>query len=97
MAQLFSLGILAPPFMKSKQLANVLIKTAGLYICLCAIPGLVSAVLLVFLPVMGVKWSDSLFSQCAYAIGHVVQAAVGILIITKSRKIAETWFKNDDE
>jgi len=46
---------------------------------------------------MGVKWSDSLFSQCAYAIGHVVQAAVGILIITKSRKIAETWFKNDDE
>jgi hypothetical protein len=96
-AQLFSLGILAPPFMKSKQLANVLIKTIGLYICLCAIPGFVSGVLLVFSSSLGVSWSEKLFSMASYAIGEVVQAAVGILIITKSRKIAEIWFKNDDE
>ena len=83
--------------MKSKQLANVLIKTIGLYICLCAIPGFVSGVLLICLPAMGVKWSDRLFSQGAFAIGEVVQAAVGVFIITKSRKIAEYWFKNDDE
>ena len=97
MVQLWSLGILAPPFMKSKQLANVLIKTIGLYICLLAIPGFISGLLLVFSSAMGLKWSDKLFSVFSFAVGDVVQAAVGIFIITKSRKIAEYWFKNDDE
>ncbi len=32
-----------------------------------------------------------------YAVGAGVQAAVGVFIIIKSRKIAEFWFKNDDE
>ena len=83
--------------MKSKQLANVLIKTIGLYICLCAIPGFVSGVLFACSSAMGLKWSDKLFDVLSFAVGAVVQAAVGIFIIIKSRKIAEFWFKNDDE
>jgi len=83
--------------MNSKQLANVLIKTIGLYICLCAIPSFVSGLLLVFSSVLHVSWSEKLFSMAAYAIGNVVQASVGIIIIIKSRKIAEFWFKNEDE
>jgi hypothetical protein len=46
---------------------------------------------------MGLQWSDKLFSVFSYSIGDVVQAAVGVFIIIKSRKIAEYWFKNDDE
>jgi hypothetical protein len=83
--------------MKSKQLANVLIKTIGLYICLLAIPGFVSGILLVFSSALHVSWSDYLFRMATYAVGDVVQAAVGVFIIIKSRKIAEFWFKNDDE
>jgi uncharacterized transporter YbjL len=33
----------------------------------------------------------------SYSIGYAVKAAVGILIIVKSQKIAEFWFKNEDE
>ena len=83
--------------MKSKQLANVLIKVLGLYICLCAIPGFVSGILLIFSSAMGVSWSEKLFSMGTYAIGNVVQAIVGIIIIIKSQKISAFWFKNDDE
>ena len=83
--------------MKSKQLANVLIKSIGLYICLCAIPGLVSGVLLAFASTLSVKWSESLSNQAFFAIGDVVKAVGGIFIIIKSRKIADIWFKDDNE
>jgi len=33
----------------------------------------------------------------SYSIGYAVQAAVGIFIIAKSRKVAEFFFKNEDE
>jgi hypothetical protein len=83
--------------MKSKQLANVLIKMIGLYVCLCSIPGFVSGILLIFSSAMGVGWSEKLFSMASYAIGDVMQAVVGVFLIVKSRKIAEFWFKGDDE
>jgi hypothetical protein len=83
--------------MKSKQLANVLIKTIGLYICLCAVPGFISGICLIFSSAMGISWSEKLFSMESYAIGNVVQAVVGIIIIIKSQKIAGFWFKNEDE
>ncbi len=46
---------------------------------------------------MGVNWSEKLFSMGSFAIGNVVQAVVGIIIIIKSQKIAAFWFKNEDE
>jgi Na+-translocating ferredoxin:NAD+ oxidoreductase RnfA subunit len=78
--------------MKSKQLANVLIKTIGLYICLLAIPSFISGILLVFM-----KWDEKLLGTLSYSIGASVQAAVGICLIIMSRKLAGFWFKDEDE
>jgi hypothetical protein len=83
--------------MKSKQLANVLIKIIGLYVCLCAIPHFVSDILIAFASPIGAKWSEEIIRIISYAIGDAVQAAVGIFLIVKSRKLAEYWFKNEDE
>ena len=84
--------------MKSKQLANVLIKIIGLYVCLCAIPGLVSVIAAVIAWTFGMpKSSDTMFYILPNAIGDVVQGVVGIFLIIKSRKLAEFWFKNEDE
>jgi len=83
--------------MKSKQLANVLIKVAGLYICLLAIPNVVSGILVVFSPSLGLKWSEGMFRLGSYAIGCAVQMVVGIFLIIKSRTLAAFWFKNEDE
>jgi hypothetical protein len=84
--------------MKSKQLANVLIKIVGLYVCLCAIPGLVSGIAPVFALALGSpKWDDYMFTVLADAIGAVIQLVVGIFLVGKSQKFAEFWFKGDDE
>jgi hypothetical protein len=83
--------------MKSKQLANVLIKVAGLYICLYAIPSFVSRLLIVLIePMMSLK-RDYALDILTYGIGSGVQAAVGIFIIAMSGKIAGFWFKGEDE
>ena len=78
--------------MKSRQLANVLIKTIGLYICLLAIPSFVSGVLLAFM-----KWDEKLLGTLSFSIGASIQAVVGMVIIVKSRKIAGFWFNGADE
>jgi hypothetical protein len=85
---------------KSKQLANVLIKIIGLYVCLCAIPGLVSGVLAIFaFHITGTNegTNQRWFSLFSYSIGDAVQVLIGVFLIIKSRKLAEFWFKNDDE
>ena len=91
--------------MKSKQLANVLIKIIGLYVCLCAIPGVISDVCSVILyqtlmaskAIESARTYQSMISVGSYAIGYVVQATAGLFLIIKSRKLAEYWFKGDDE
>jgi len=92
--------------MKSKQLANVLIKILGLYFCLCAIPSVISGIVALFpsfvtptgasQPIVG-KINDILFRVLSLAIGYGVLAMAGIFLIIKSRKISEFWFKNEDE
>jgi hypothetical protein len=82
--------------MKSKQLANVLIKMLGLSICVYAIPSFVEGVLVMlsgkpptyFVTVLGIS---------ATAMSAIVQVIVGIVIITKSQKIAGWMFKSEDE
>jgi ABC-type nickel/cobalt efflux system permease component RcnA len=84
--------------MKSKQLANILIKIAGLYICLLAIPNTISGIIVVLSFAFGsAKWDEAVIRLLSYSIGTGVQAAVGIFIIVKSRNIAEFFFKNEDE
>ena len=98
MAQLFSLGILAPPFMKSKQLANVLIKVLGLSVCLHAIPICVSGILVGITQFqVSPKWDIAIIRIISSAIGAAVQAVIGIVIIAMSQKIAGMMFKTDDE
>ena len=97
-AQLSTFGILAPPFMKSKQLANVLIKMLGLSVCLYAIPSCVSGILVGITQFqVSPKWDMAVIRIVGSAIGAAVQAAVGIAIISMSQKIAGMMFKTDDE
>jgi hypothetical protein len=84
--------------MKSKQLSNVLIKIIGLYVCLCAIPQLFIGIAAPTLIALGTtKWDDVMTEELSRAIGAVVQLVVGIVLVVKSRKLAEFWFKNDEE
>lgn len=83
--------------MKSKQLANVLIKIIGLYICLCAIPGIVSGILYAIVAIFPTKMDEPLLRMFYYSIGDAVQVIVGIFLICKSQKLAAFWFKNEDE
>ena len=96
MAQLSSLGILAPPFMKSKQLANVLIKMLGLSVCLYAIPRCVYGVF-VMLSARASTRDFTVWGISATVAEAVVQMIVGIVIISMSQKIAGMMFKTDDE
>ena len=82
--------------MKSKQLANVLIKIVGLYICLCAIPGLVLGIGAVLAAAGAVKWNDTMWYEGSQGMGAVIQSVVGMLLITTSRKLAAYWFKDDE-
>ena len=82
--------------MKSKQLANVLIKIIGLYICLLAIPSVLSGILAIFTTHMG-GTSERLNGVISYSIGAAVQIVVGAILMIKSRELAEFWFKNEDE
>jgi hypothetical protein len=83
--------------MKSRQLANVLLKILGTYICLLAIPSCVSGILYEFLP-PGTKADTTgmALRMVSYAIGAGVQAAIGIVIIACSSKIAGWMFKEDE-
>jgi hypothetical protein len=82
--------------MKSRQLANVLIKIAGFYICIWAIPSCVSGICMA-IETKGFAASDIILRTFSYAIGYGIQAVVGIIIIAMSRKISGWMFKGDDE
>ena len=84
--------------MKSKQLANVLIKVIGLYICLDDIPSIIAGILAFFWRGVGdAKWADETMRYFAFSIGSAMQLVVGILLIIMSRKLAGFWFKDENE
>ena len=82
--------------MKSKQLANVLIKMLGLSICIYAIPSCVLGVLAMLSDKSASK-DITVLGISATAASAAVQAVVGIVIIAMSQKIAGLMFKSDDE
>ena len=105
MAQLSTLGILAPPFMKSKQLANVLIKILGISVILHAMPsfltGLFAELLGFFsgLASSATRSSDSSYPltyPMASGLAGMVSIAIAIVLIVKSRKIAQYLFSDDE-
>lgn len=87
--------------MKSKQLANVLIKIIGLYICVFAIPGFVAGIV-VWLTSYSL-WAQSnrggtiIADMLSALVRAAVQAGVGIFLIVLSRQIAGCLFKNEEE
>ena len=82
--------------MKSKQLANVLIKILGLSVCLHAIPGFVSGFLRGLLSYS--ERPNSVSShEWVYAVGSAVYMVAGIMLIVCSRCVAEILFKREDE
>ena len=83
--------------MKSKPLANVLIKVLGLSVCLHAIPSCVSGILEGAIQLNKSPQWLAIIPMVAYGIGAAVQAVVGIIIIAKSQTVAGWLFKNDDE
>jgi len=92
--------------MKSKQLADVLIKILGLSLCVHSIPAsleiAISGIqLLIQAMHNGSEYTVNRFpyftSPAIYWISAVVEVAIGIYLIVRSRKIAEFLFKNEDE
>jgi hypothetical protein len=81
--------------MKSRQLANVLIKILGLSICLYAIPMCVAGIASIFLS-RSMTQAEATGITIGDAIGTGVQALFGLLVIAKSQKIAG-WMFNEDE
>lgn len=83
--------------MKSKQLANVLIKMLGLSICVYAIPGFVSGLYMAFQSPAVTTKTETVLLAFGSAIGVGVQAIVGIVIISASRKISGWMFKSEED
>ena len=80
--------------MKSKQLANVLIKILGLSVLVHGIPSIISG-LLSMLQVRGMGSQGSYF--WLYPLSPVIVVAIGIYFIAKSRDVAAFLFKDEDE
>lgn len=82
--------------MKSKQLANVLIKILGLSVCIHAIPGFVSGFLRGLFSYS--ERSSGVYShEWVYAVGSAVYMVAGIILVVQSRCVAEFLFKNEAE
>jgi len=83
--------------MKSKTLANVLIKILGLYICLCALPSVLGDLIAAFVDVGPEKTGSVYWRFIPFAISYGVQLICGIIIILSSRKVAGLLFREDEE
>ena len=97
MAQLSTLGILAPhQNMKTKQLANILIKILGLSVLVHAIPSFINALIpmlqAIAHPVIAI-WNYYWLRPLA----DMVSVAIGIYLILKSRDVTAFLFKDEDE
>ena len=83
--------------MKSRQLANVLIKIIGLDFCVRSIPTFFAGGSIAALMAVG-KSADAYTTgrMTGSAIAFAIQAAIGIIFIVGSRSIAEKLFKSDE-
>jgi hypothetical protein len=83
--------------MKSKQLANVLIKILGLSVCVHAVPALISVLLSAFMS-LGVSRGDAPILRILLSgVGVGVEAIIGVLLIVNSPKVVELLFKGQDD
>ena len=85
--------------MKRRHLADVLLKILGLFLCLVNIPSFFVGIVFFFIPFFWGSTSTlfAYISIYSYAVSDGIKAGLGIYLIVRSRKIAEFWFKNEDE
>jgi hypothetical protein len=83
--------------MKTRQLANVLIKVLGLSIVAHSIPAIISATMTMLIAQgMGARqgaWFPSWFGQ----ITPLATLVIGIVLIVASRSVTGLLFKKDDD
>jgi len=83
--------------MKSKQLANVLIKILGLSVLVHGIPSILNGLF----SLLQFRGAGSQMSRMdfywLYPLSSVVTVAIGVYLIVKSRDVAEYLFKGDEE
>ena len=86
--------------MKSKQLANVLIKILGLSALIHSIPNIFARLyeLARLYEELGVNGHGFVeIRDCLYAASSLVMPAIGMYLIIRSRKVTELLIKNEDE
>jgi uncharacterized membrane protein len=80
--------------MKTKQLANVLIKILGLSVIVHGIPSFITG----FIPMLqGIGSSSSKGLYWLYLCASVILIVIGIYFVVKSRDVAAFLFKDEDE
>jgi hypothetical protein len=79
--------------MKSKQLANVLIKILGLFVIVHGVPAAITA----SISMLRMRGVASQQVYWTYPFSSVLLVVFGIALILKSRDIAAFLFKEEDE
>ncbi len=80
--------------MKSKQLANVLIKILGLSVSVHALPSIFNGLLSLTRSSRGIGLPDMFWS---YTLPSVVMLAIGVYLILRSRNVAGCLFKDKED
>jgi putative Mn2+ efflux pump MntP len=76
--------------MKTKQLANILIKVLGLSLCVQSVMHFVTGIFNILVnSKVPFLWSNF--------VSGAILAGIGILFIVQSREVASFLFKNDEE
>jgi hypothetical protein len=83
--------------MKPTKLANILFKLLGVYFCLEGVPSVISGALMGLLGLFASGPGKYSTYEWTYAIGGGIQFVVGLFLVVKSRKMAEYFFKTEDE
>lgn len=79
--------------MKTKQLANVLIKILGLSVLVHSIPTIITGLF----NIVRARGVGSPGDYWFYPVSSVVLAAIGIYLIVKSQDVAAFLFKGENE
>ena len=82
--------------MTSKQLANVLIKVPGFFLCLQGIGRVIYGLALHFRCCDCPGWLSHV-RPSHIVVGAIIRLLVGILLVVKSRSIAQCLFKGETE
>ena len=80
--------------MKTKQLANVLVKILGLSILVHSIPTMINLAFTTLIPDIVIGPQNSYWFLQRFS---VIEPVIGICLMVASRNIAAILFKDDDE